>query len=35
MQLQVYLDTVSPEGYAAAVSIETTLLAQELRSYKL
>ena len=31
-QLQVYLDAVTPEGNAAAVSVETTLLTQELRS---
>ena len=31
-QLQVYLDAVTPERDAAAVSVERTLLAQELRS---
>lgn len=31
-QLEVYLNAVTPEGDAAAVSVETTLLAQELRS---
>ena len=33
-QLQVYLDAVTPEGNAAAISVETTLLTQELRSDK-
>ena len=30
-QSQVYLDAVTPEGDAVAVSVETTLLAKELR----
>ena len=32
MQLQVYLDVVPPTGSAAAILVERTLLAQELRS---
>ena len=32
--LQVYLGAVTPEGDAAAVSVETTVFAQELRSDK-
>ena len=32
IQLQVHLDAVTFEGGAAAVSVETTLLAQELHS---
>lgn len=31
-QLAVYLDDVTPQGIAPAISVETTLLTQELRS---